>query len=404
MKNIANYIGDMYWGVPRLTKKLLPLVIAEHLVASFCLNVSAFFKQIDHLQYGSIGQFISIYYWGCFVGAILGGTLTMYLRTTKVTGLGLIILSGCLYTLLYSTNSWLIGLAMLGLGVVGTSVATSNFTSLVRSAKQNEQIRLKIISLELVLFNLSYSLVTFVLLDLSRDNIYMVLKAFILVMPVLGLYSFFVFKDEILGRPNLKIQGIKRFIPESKMEFLALMSMLLCFGLIYSMVKVVFNPTLIDRFGTNLLSVTAASINPWALFIFQPILIERIKNSNSVMFLGAGGLIVGMSYFAFGIIDSFAVTVGVLVMLTLGEILFSPLSKHFLIKLYKDGQEGVASGMWRTVFLGSGVIGSEMSGYVAQHSGALMVWEFCALSGLSCFAISLILRKMKNSSQQIVMA
>ncbi len=124
----------------------------------------------------------------------------------------------------------------------------------------------------------------------------------------------------------------------------------------------------------------------------------RIKDTSSTWFLGYGGLIVGLGYFAFGIISSFALTATILIVLTFGEMMFSPLSKHLNVQLYGPGKEGVATGMWRAVFLGSGIIGPELSGYVAEHYGAHIIWDVCALLGFFCFILSVFLKKAKQNA------
>ncbi|HGF0883864.1 TPA: MFS transporter, partial [Legionella pneumophila] len=374
---------------------LLPIIILEHLVASFCLNISAYFKKVNYFQYEQIGEFISCYYWGCLFGSLIGGALTLYYKTSKISGWGLMLLGACLFGLMNSISLWLIAISMFLVGFIGTITATANLTSLIRSVKDNEKLKLKVISLDLIIFNLCFSFVTFVLLDLSPLYILKYVQIMICLLVFVGIGSLIFYQDSIFNPPKLGSLGFKIILPERKQEFMLLMSMVLFFGLIFSMVKVVFAPTLIERFGSNMMSVIAASINPWVVFLIQPLIVGRIKNSNSIWFLGIGGLIVGLSYFMFGMVNSFELTAIVLVLLTFGEMMFGPLSKHFNIQLYRSGQEGVATGIWRAVFLGSGAIGPGLSGYVAEYYGTYVVWDCCALLGLLCFVFSLYLRKIQ---------
>jgi MFS family permease len=396
MKKTIKKILSLYFGMPKLTIALLPIVVLETLVNSFCLNISAYFKKVDFLQYDTIGQLISAYYLGCLFGAILGGILTLYINTTKISGWSFILLSFCFCNLLNPFNQWLIVFLMFFIGLLGTVVATSNITSLIRSVKENEYLKLKAISLDFVLFNLSYSFVTFILLDLSSIYIVSFINGLFLLLLLVGTGTLIFYRDPAFFPVKRNPMNSRFYFPKRKQEFLILMSMILCFGLIFSMVKVVFTPTLIERFGSNMISVTAASINPWVIFLIQPLLTNRIKNSNSIWFLGFGGLIVGLSYFMFGFVNSFMLTMFVLVLLTFGEMMFSPLSKHLNMELYGSGKEGLASGIWKAVFLGSGAIGPELSGYMAENYGTYIVWEFCAVLGLICFVLSAFLYQIKN--------
>ena len=404
MKRFINNISNIYWGFPYLTKKILPIVIIEHLVAAFCLNISAYFKKVDHMHFDLIGQFISTYYWGCLIGALIGGTLSLKYRTTKISGIGLLCLGCSVFALVNSVTPWLLSLSMLLLGSIGTMTATCNIASLVRSVKDSEVAKLKIISMELILFNMSYSFTAFVLLDLTSAHILMFIKCIIFTLFASGIWSFVFCKNSVFEPSEKVAEQFSLFLPNRKKEFFVLMGMILCFGLIFSMMKVVFTPTLIDRFGSNMISATAASINPWVMFFIQPLIIHRIKAKNSTWFLGGGGLIVGLGYFTFGLVNSFFLTAVVLVLLTFGEMMFAPLSKHFNIQLYGKGQDGVASGIWRMVFLGSGTIGPEVSGYLSGKYGTFVVWDLCAILGIICFVFSLFLRKMwfRNSTNKVV--
>ncbi|KTD70139.1 multidrug resistance protein, MFS family [Legionella steelei] len=387
-------ILNLYFGVPKLTKMLLPIIFLEHVVIAFCLNIAAYFRKINYFNYDLIGQFISTYYFGCLLGALIGGALTLHFYTTKISGIGMLFISVDLYCLLSSSNQWIINLLMFLLGLIGTIVATSNTVSLIRTVKEN--IKLKVISLELILFNLAFSLVSFILLDLNSKEIFQFMKYFSVILFFAGLSALIFYRNLIFAPLQKKSYNSKSFLPPKKQEFFILISMIFCFGLVFSMVKVVFAPTLIERFGSNAISATIASINPWIIFFIQPLIVNRIKNSNSTWFLGCGGLIVGLSYFTFGMVSSFALTVIVLILLTFGEMMFSPLSKHLNIQLYGEGKEGIASGIWRAVFLGSGILGPVLSGYITEYYGSYIVWECCSLLGLICFTFSFFLKKIKQ--------
>ncbi len=399
MKKTIKNIADVYLGIPKLTRNLLPIVVLDHIIMALCLNLPAFFKKAEHLHYDQIGQFISIYYWGCLIGALAGGGLTLFFRTTKISGVGLFFLSIGLFCLFNTNHYWVIFCSMFSLGCIGTTVATSNITSLLKSVNQNEKIKLKVISIDLILFNLCYSIATYIMLDLSPSNVVFVIHVLCFFLVLGGGWLLTKCQSALFDVTKEPGKNKKISLPTRKLEFFLLISMVFGFGLIFSMVKVVFTPTLLERFGSNMVSVTVASINPWVVFIFQPLIVYRIKNSNSTWFLGFGSLIVGISYFLFGNVTGFSITAMTLILLTFGEMMFAPLSKHFNIQMYGKGKEGVAAGIWKAVFLGSGVIGSEVSGYFADRFGAYIIWDFCALLGIFCFILSCFLRRIKRREE-----
>lgn len=393
--NKMNKTLNLYFSFPRLTKMLVPIIFVEHLVTAFCLNTSIYFKKAGCFNFDVIGQFISVYYLGCFLGALIGGTLTLVLSSIQISGIGMICVGALMYCLFQSLNQWVILFSMLFIGLIGTIVATSNVASLIRSAPEGS--RLKVISLELILFNLAFSLATFILLDFSLLKIVYFMRYFPFLLGLLGIVVLIFYQDPAFFPMQQVSLNIKSLLPKQKKDFFILISMVFCYGLIFSMVKVVFTPTLIERFGSNNVSASIASINPWLVFLFQPLVVDHIKNTNSTWYLGCGGLLVGLNFFAFGIVSSFTITLVILIALTVGEMMFSPLSKHLNLKLYGPGKEGIAAGLWRAVFLGSGVIGPQLSGYTAEHYGVYSVWSTCALLGLTCFIFSLFIKQREGS-------
>lgn len=403
MKKATNRVLDIYFGIPSLAKKLLPAVILGHLVIALCLNIPAYFKRGTLHNYDIIGQFMSSYYWGCLVGAILGGCLTLYFKSTKISGWGLVILSGALLTLFSVENYWKILLSMLVLGFFGTIVVISNITSLLKTVSSNEPQRLKIICIDLILFNLCFSFATYILLALPIDHLIKFIYMTASLLLLSGMHLIVKFNENDFEPVNENKIKQTMSLPEKTIQFALLLVMIICFGLIFSMVKVIFTPTILERFGSNMVSVTMASINPWVFFIFQPLVVDRIRSSNSTWFLGFGVFVVGSSYFMFGNVNSFLLSALSLVLLTFGEMMFSPLSKHMIINLFGTGREGFGASIWKVAFWGSGVLGSAISGYFSHYYGSQIIWEISGLLGIFCLILSYILRNVVNKTSRFDM-
>jgi len=109
--------------------------------------------------------------------------------------------------------------------------------------------------------------------------------------------------------------------------------------------------------------------------------------------MGIGGCIIGMGYFFFGVSTSLVTTSVVLIVLTFGEILYSPISKDIAVSCFNKGEDGFPLGIWRAVFLGSGFVGPTMSGWIAERFGNIYVWELCGIFGIICLLIAFILNK-----------
>lgn len=381
---------NRYIDFPKVTKKLFPIIFLEHLLTVFVLNIPAYFKIVGLLNYHIIGELISSYYFGCLLGAIFGAFLSLNFHLKNITSIGMIAAGFDFYLLFNTTDNYLILIYIFLIGILGTIVITSNFALLIRSVK-DQKVKLQLIGIDLILFNIAFSLVNFIIMDMKPLNTIFVIHYFPFVIMLTG-FLFLLFYRKQTSICKTKKFTLRKFFPTQKYEFVILMMMVCCFGLIFSMVKVVFAPVLLDRYGSNAISATLASVNPWIIFLFQPQILNCMRNSNSKLCLGLGCFIVGFSYFLFGITSSSILAVSSLVLLTIGEMLFGPLSKHLNMQLYGAGKEGVAAGMWKASFLSGGILGPKLSGYLAVNHGVDKVWMTCGLIGVISFLLSHLLK------------
>lgn len=389
----SEFIGN-YINIPKLAWFIIPLILLDTFTTSICLNISLYVEKLYGLKEFAVGEVISSYYVGAFLGSMAGGALSVKYSTAIISSVGFLLLSIMFYIIGHNGTPSTLSLSMAVIGLVGNVVSISNVASFIKTANQNTVTRMRLINLELVLFNMSFSLGAAFLIELNKLELVYAMKIISMVFIVCSLYLWNIRnKDMFLPAQSKNREPL--CAPKSISKFFLLLSSVFFVGLIFSMIKVVYTPTIAHRFGDNSLAVLVASVNPWVIIFVQPYLVNKIRNKENAILMGFGGLIIGAGYFLFGISSSFVAAVVILAVLTLGEILYSPLSKGIAMSCFDKRREGFAIGVWRSVFMGAGFLGPLLSGWVAQKYSDALVWDFCLALGILCFVTSIILNNFK---------
>lgn len=394
-KYFKQYLSN-YGSLPKLAWLILPLIIADTFVTAICLNISVYFIKVWHFEPLRIGMAISFYYGGSFIGALAGGILSLRYSSLMLSGISSIFLGLAFLRLVIIGDSIDLEAAMLGIGLLVHFLSINNLASFVKTANGDPAKKLQLIVLDFVIFNLGFSLSAFVLIRLNVLQINYILISIGFALLVLGGLTCCFRKIPVFNAPRLlKNEALCK--PQSYSKMLFILLTVLCIGLIFSMIKVIYLPTIMQRFGENIISVFTVSMNPWLIFLLQPSLTNRLKHKNNAVCMAFGGLLIGLSYFFFGIASTLVFSILALILLTFGEMIYSPISKNALIGLFDNGREGFALGLWKAVFLGSGFIGPTFAGWLITKYNSMLVWDFCALLGLCCFLFSIFTDQRLNN-------
>ncbi|HHT9922951.1 TPA: MFS transporter [Legionella pneumophila] len=386
-----------YIAIPRHSLLLVPIILLDSIITTSCMNLALYLTKVKQFSILDIGETISMYYIGCFLGSFMGGSLTTKYSSVNLSCISSILLGGIYINLLYINNPLNMKLCMFIVGVLVYVLSVSNVTNLLKPAK-DKNTKLKLISTELILFNISYSISATVLLILDFNQINSVLISIGILLIFLGIITFYLLRTNPIFNQNHVYEEIKSNRIINIKKLIIVLSSVVVIGLIFSSIKVIYTPTIQERFGSTGLAVIIASINPWLIFLIQPIVIEKIKNMNNILMMGFGGLGIGVGYCAFGFSSLFYTSSICLVVMTIGEILFSPLSKSLVVSQFDSNCDGLALGLWRGVFMGSGFIGPLVSGYLSHQFGNIAVWRLCGILGLICFLLSILVQRIEHLS------
>jgi len=238
----SEYVGN-YTNLSKQSKLTLFRVALECLCTSICLNSAILFSSIQKLPSMAIGQLIACFYFGLLSGSIVSGPFVRRYPSLKLVGLCTILYSLIFlhFVMILPIVLHLVGMSILGF--LGAIISTSNSTRLMR-VEENE--KLKLINLEMVTFNLSFSLGAVLLLDLSVYSTQVVLSSISVIMIAIGL---------LLLKTKTPLHHTKETCgswgkPTNTRQLLLLLVSVFSIGLIFSLVKVTYAPTIANRYST----------------------------------------------------------------------------------------------------------------------------------------------------------
>lgn len=65
-----------YIAIPRHSLLLVPIILLDSLITTSCMNLALYLTKVKQFPILDIGETISMYYIGCFLGSFMGGSLT----------------------------------------------------------------------------------------------------------------------------------------------------------------------------------------------------------------------------------------------------------------------------------------------------------------------------------------
>ena len=284
---IRNYVI-----IPKLAWLLFPLIVVSTFAHALCLNISLYYVKVRHFHPLLIGQALSLFYLGTLLGALLNGFMSLRVSSLKISvysaiGLGILFIVLTQIQSLFALNA-----LMLFSGIGMSMLSIANLTSFIKTARSDASKKLQLVNLEMVIFNLSFSCSMYILFKLSPEQI---TKAFYyagLLLIFFGVFYFFFMRLSVFYLTKVSTQTM-RFKPKNKNALVSLLFFVLIVGVIFSMIRVIYAPTIESRFGDSSLSALVASVNPWLIFLVQPFLVNRLKTRNNWLVMGVGGFCIG---------------------------------------------------------------------------------------------------------------
>ncbi|WP_419420751.1 MFS transporter [Legionella sp. D16C41] len=374
LKTSFKKLYSFYFNAPTGTGKLIPLIVIESAAICITYFISVYLRKSLGFDSFQVGKLISALSIGVCTGSVVSGYLTVKLNPTKVAALGFLIYALGFSFLSMITSYYPLMFTLLLCGCGGVFITVANLTALIKLA-EDDIMKNKILVIQSVIFNFSLSIFSFLLCYLKTEHIK---NLFFICAIVLACTSVFVFRIKGFNPSNGKLIKLEK----NKADPLLLM-MIVCvvflYGLIYSLVKVYFPFEVNVRFNNNpWILWLILSANPLCVVLLQPMLINKLKYKTNTFLLLIGGSLVGFGYLFFGLTTYFLPSLLFICFATVGELVFSPISKKVAAISLGEGKEGLGFATWKMTYYVSGIIGASLVGYFGVNYKTINVWMFCA--------------------------
>lgn len=382
-----------YFDVPKGTGKVALLVFIESFAISISFFVSIYLSKSLGFNQVQIGNLISIMLAGTCAGSFLSGYLVSFIKPSIVASVGFVLFAlGFLLLAVISSFELLLPVMFL-CGVGGVFMMIANLTALIRLAK-DDAMKDRLIVLQSVIFNLTVSVAAFLLSYLTHTQLskmFLLLAFSLVIAAVIALRLDLTSRKVIIKRKDEKQPIINRPL------LLTLIPMIACYGIVFSIVKTYFAIDTVERFDNHLLAWIVMSANPMLVIFIQPGLVRSLRNKGNTQLLLLGGSLLCGGYLLFGLSKMIIPSLIFIAIASIGEMIFSPISKKMAACSLGYGNEGMGLAVWKITYYLSGVFGASFSGYLGHSFNHQYAWMIC-LPLLMCIILCATLYiKLQNS-------
>jgi predicted MFS family arabinose efflux permease len=154
-----------------------------------------------------------------------------------------------------------------------------------------------------------------------------------------------------------------------------------CFFQLFATIPLFFNKIL--HLSPLFIGMTM-SINGLLIVLFEMIIVFRFEGKkDSLLFISAGTVLVGVSYLIFNLFPGFALLALISTFIhTLGEIFSFPFMNSFWVSRTKSSNRGQYAGLYTVAWSTAQVLGPALGAQIAQQYGFTVLWWLIAATCL----------------------
>ena len=169
----------------------------------------------------------------------------------------------------------------------------------------------------------------------------------------------------------------------------------LCFFQMFNIIPVYFKQVLL--FSNSTTGILMA-LNGLLIAVFEMILVYKLERKrNPVFYMMAGAFLIGLAFLSLNIAPVFIIALGLIIIVTLGEMLLFPFINNFWVNRSNEYNRGQYAGVYTMSFSMAIVLAPILSAYVAQYGGFSMLWVLnFIVCCMAVFGYYLLRKKMNN--------
>jgi MFS family permease len=379
--------GYSFGELPNICKVLLFLSFVEAIGGSIAYHFAYFLSSetdFNTLNIGLLGFGMGI---GSILGSVIGAIYTGKVQSKTLMSLSFLLM-GIAFIMLTQTSSLYVSMVfvfLLGFGI--NLFITCGNSSLLQISKSINNSLTMAQSYKNVLDNAGGILAMLLIMIFAQNYFKSILITLGFIFIVLSVWlSRKVDVQNISGSKASQTQSSIKTIYKSLVQMLFAV---FCIGLTYGIQKTVLGIHLNETIGNPLVIGFFFALDPLLVVLFQIRIMKALEkfNKNSLAFVGC--ILLGISTFGMGISSSMMEMFCSLIIFTLGEMLFMPLSVALCYQYGGANHNGLGIGAWRSAYSLGMMIGPLISGitmfYLNDQSAWIVSSVLCIGSGILVF-------------------
>lgn len=386
MKWINNYLNN-YRNIPGQSWRLLSLGLIEAMGGGLGFFISLYFKAYLSFPMLIIGKILSCYGLGTVIGGWLGG-LMIDKWSAAYTNVTSLILFGISFIFLAFLNQPIpIALIMFFMGCASYGFIASNSVLVMRTANQNESLRLKLLNLKNVASNIGMGLAATLLAIYGHHSFHLVFITMGFVLLAAAGYQFYLQWN--ITEPKTQSANNNNLEPTSSQKlFYVTLVCVFSVGLIVMQHKMAYPIFVKATFSSPIILALIFALNPLIIIFFQPMIVNFTGRYNKITMMGLGAIGLSIGMIILNISSGLVIFLCSVFFYTIGEMLFFSLSQLLCYQSQSENKKGNSLGMWRVAYATSSIVGPYCGGIIYQVMGANTIWLICGILGLFCYSLT----------------
>jgi MFS family permease len=368
--------GYTFGELPNICKVLLILSFIEAIGGSIAYHFAYFLSSetdFTKLNIGLLGFVMGV---GSILGSLIGAIYTGKVRSNTLLSLSFSLM-GIAFIFLSEANTLYVALVfvfLLGLGI-NLFITCGNSTLLEVTQRINNSLTMAQ-SYKNVLDNAG-GILAMLLIMIFAQNYF---KSIIM---MLG-FIFIALSAWLFRKTNVQITPQKKVSQTEKITtvYKSLVQMLFavfCIGLTYGIQKTVLGVHLNEAIGSPIVIGAFFALDPLLVVLFQVKISKALEQFNKNSIATIGCILLGLSTLGMGLSSSMIEMFCSLIVFTLGEMLFMPLSVALCYQYGSANHNGLGIGAWRSAYSLGMMIGPMVSGIAMFYFNNQSAWIISAI-------------------------
>lgn len=391
MMSIAKKYASHYAGLPLSCWQRVGLSFINDTAGGVCFFLSLYYFDVLHFDVETVGLIASSYGVGTAIGGIMGGKLSDKISPGMVSVVCMFIKSAALLLFIKLNTLPLLMINQFILGVTTYGFVTANKVWVLNHCKDQEGIKLKVLSMLYASSNLGLGL-SAVLVSLMAA--YGFKYIFLLSGALLFCFSCYFLLKESKGSLFEKKMPIKSETPDSVAVFerksrkiiWLVLGCLFLIGLIIAQLGTTYSIYVKNAYPH--LGIQAVSIlftlNSILIVLFQTPIVNFFSKYNKLLIVGLGVFLMGFSMTVLSFSFVFSLAIVSCVLYTIGEMLFFSTAQLVIYEQGAQEKKGQSLGAFQTVYATSVIVGPILGGYIFEHFSGDMLWYASGVIGIVC--------------------